>query len=566
MASEDKQDSREGQESARRRTAVDPRLAVRLQRTALEIASLIVGWGGVAMLVAALFWWATIRSLTVPIIVLLAVGGAGVVFWVAANFAQVRRTMGRRQFRVGYRHHVVKDMTEARIHSLSEQTIEVLKGLDKDVEFLVFLTPESQHSPAGAKLMDYLNEYVRHSRHVKLSIHDPAVEPELVEKYKKYDMLTMSASSGRAPTAIVVQCGDRHNTVSGSAEADLTSAILQVTTKEKPKVYFLSGHGEWPLVDPSSNGGDLSNLKRTLTSQQYETATLILGKMKKPEIPKDCTVLVIAGATYPIPEKEMQAIKRYVDGGGKLLIALNCGPLGTAGEPPSPDFSEILKEHGIEVQRGMVIDVANAAGDLRVPAITNFEDHPIVNGLQLVVLPTTCALKITETPPPPAYPGAPPPPAQKVKALLKSSSRSWLETSSNPKDLGPGPGEPRGPLVLAAAVDEGASPPTPPGLPEAPPSDTSAARIVVFGDSEFLTNRYNEVRMGLWGNADMAAKSIAWLAARKNLVSIPPKREMPRFLSMKRSQRMLVTIVCVGIIPLLIIVSGAVVWFMRRRG
>ncbi len=581
MAPENDPDIEENKQTSRRQMAPDPRLVYRTQRTALQLISPLVGWVGVAMLLAALLWWAIVKLLIVWAIVLLVVGGAGVVFWVVANFAEVRKTAGRRQFQVGlnstafaifalgilvlinfvvYRHHTVKDMTAARIHSLSQQSIETVKDLDKDVEFLVFIEPDVMASKGGQEVINRFREYERHSRHVKLQIYDPYVEPDLV---KEYNVVTPYASQGLAPVSVVVKCGERHDTVTGSTEADLTNAILQVTTEEKPKLYFLSGNGEYPLEGNGTD--DLSNLKRALEGQQYETETLVLGKMTKPEIPSDCKVLVIAGPTHPLPEAHMAAIKQYVDDNGKLLLALGCGLADIQGLQNAPDFHEILQSRDVTVQVGMVVDLLSHSTDKSIPAISKFEDHHIVSNLQLVALPTSCALRVAEPPPPEAYPGAPPPPAQKVKPLLKTSAQAWLETSTDPKEFGPRPDKLSGPLVLAVAIDEGTPPPTPPGMPgEAPPPQGPATRIVVFGDADFLTNRYNQG--ALWSNQDMAMKALAWLAARENLVSIPPKREIPRFLSMKHSQKWLATIVCLIVIPGLVIVSGVFVWFVRRRG
>jgi hypothetical protein len=571
------------QPEERRRDPLDPRLVRRPPSSAISVAAAVSGWLGCALLLVGLLWWAAAGAFIWQVIASLGVGVLGLAFWAAVNRKGISQAVRRRQFQTGlnstvfsvfvvgilvllnvvsYRHSTSKDMTAAKLHSLSEQTVVTVKKLDADVQLLVFIDPADVATSVGDVMMQRCREYERLSPHIKLEVKDPYLEQELV---RKYNVLTPQASGDLAPASVVVVSGDRHDTVTGGQEAGITNAIISMTTQEKPKVYVLAGDGEYPLQGDGQD--DLSNLKRVLETQQYVVEPLLLGKMAKPAVPADCKVLVIAGPTHPLAKPHLDAIKKYLDANGKALIALSCGILEPGGAvSQAPDLKELLQPHGVEPMRGMVIDLLSQAEDKRIPAISTFANHPIVQGLQLVALPESCALQVTEAPPPPSYPGAPPPPASGAKALFSSSAQaSWLETSLVGGKANPA-GKTRGPLALAAAVDEGAAPPPTPGMPpeEQPTSEGAATRLVVFGSAAFLANRYSSGP--LWGNQDMAVKSIAWLAARENLVSIPPKTETPRFLTMKRSQKWLVTAICLFGIPGCIILSGALAWFVRRRG
>ncbi len=81
-------------------------------------------------------------------------------------------------------------------------------------------------------------------------------------------------------------------------------------------------------------------------------------------------------------------------------------------------------------------------------------------------------------------------------------------------------------MSLAAAVS---APATDAPAPAPAPGDSSSKprrcrrsrkrRIVVFGDSDFVTNGY----LGIPGNRDLFLNSVNWLAQQENLISIRPR-------------------------------------------
>lgn len=79
-----------------------------------------------------------------------------------------------------------------------------------------------------------------------------------------------------------------------------------------------------------------------------------------------------------------------------------------------------------------------------------------------------------------------------------------------------------------------------------------------------MTDRF--VQAGLAGGAHLVLKSIAWMVENEKLVSIPPKDYMPKFISMGDTQRKLAIVWVLGIVPLLVILGGGIMWWVRRRG
>ena len=88
----------------------------------------------------------------------------------------------------------------------------------------------------------------------------------------------------------------------------------------------------------------------------------------------------------------------------------------------------------------------------------------------------------------------------------------------------------------------------------------SFSRIVVFGDSDFVTNGY----LGIPGNRDLFLNSVNWLAQQENLISIRPKDPEDRRVSLTSDQAKLIFWLSILIIPGLILAGGVQTWWRRR--
>ena len=170
------------------------------------------------------------------------------------------------------------------------------------------------------------------------------------------------------------------------------------------------------------------------------------------------------------------------------------------------------------------------------------------------------ALDVAAQAPPPSMPGAPPPPNnQNAIAVLQTSDAATLSA----------PGGRRGPFKMAVAIDQSPTPPSqnPTEQPQTPPdSGARKSRIIVVGDSDFATDRFLPA-LGGYGrqNLGFAAMSINWLVKNEKLVAIPPKEPVENPFTVSDAQKRFTWVLTVGIVPLLIILAGALMWWTRRR-
>src|SRR5207247_2799693 len=101
--------------------------------------------------------------------------------------------------------------------------------------------------------------------------------------------------------------------------------------------------------------------------------------------------------------------------------------------------------------------------------------------------------------------------------------------------------------------------------PSAPEKSATprAARLVVFGDSEFANNNLFPVQ----GNGNLFLNTVSWLAEEEDLIAIRPRKgggSGPVLLT--AAQAPLIFWLPVGILPLAVFASGAVVFMRDGKG
>lgn len=547
-------------------TKGDPRLLAQPggAMSVLAFYGRMAGWAGSVLLLAALFWASIAKSIgPLPIKIIGILALLCIAFWVYSNIHQlvvairtrgVQSALNSALFSViilailvvvnyiSLRHEVFRaDMTKSKQYSLSDQTVKILKGLDQKVSITAFISDEQYNAD---KLRQLLHQYeVAGGSKLAVKTYDFKTDIDKAQEY-----------GARFDGTMYVECGEegakRKEEIQGGTEEQITSAILAATTGQKTRICALTGHGEVGLEGGGPDKPSFGMLKSILQNQQYQVEALNLVTMATPAVPSDCKLLIIAGAKYAPTAKEMKAIGQYVDQGGNLMLLLE--------PPPAPDFADLVKAHGVTPLAGQVKDpLSSAEGNPQILAAVP-QDHDVTRGLQFIVLPTTIAFDVEESAPPPSMPGAPPPPStDKAKPLLKTSDGATVANLAGR----------RGPFSVAVAVDE--SPAPPPQMPGQPPQEEPAgerkSRLLIVGDSDFITDNFIGMLGGLGRqNLAFAAMAVNWLVKNEKLVSIPAKEPPERPYSVTDAQRRFTWALTAGIVPLLIIIAGVLVWWRRR--
>ncbi|MCI0484798.1 MAG: GldG family protein [candidate division NC10 bacterium] len=445
------------------------------------------------------------------------------------------------------RHNVRVDLTEGRRHSLSDQSIRLVRSLEKDVHAIAFYRTDE---PGRAAAQDLLTQYAQVSPKFRFELVDPDRHPGMSRRY-----------GIAAPTTVVLESGGKEEKFQGAEEEKITNALVKLLRTKRRVVYFLTGHGEAALDSAGRQG--LSQVKQALSEVEYEVKPLLL--LREREVPNDAAVLVIAGPQSELLPTELQLIEAYVKRGGNLLVLLD--PF------TAPGLTDLLKKYGIVMGKDIIVDRLSRVfgGDYLLPVVTQYEPHPITNEFTKdVVLATILPYART------VDAVAEPQKGITVQVLVRTSSESWAETDKAALDRGEAKFDEgqdrRGPLPVGALATievqsdvQGPTsevPKTEKTLnPEPSTLNQKKGRIVAYGTSAFMQNNY----VNLAGNRDLFLNSVGWLAEEEHLIAIRPRQAKFTPLVLTANQARLAFWGILVLPPLAMIGTWLVVFLRRRR-
>jgi ABC-type uncharacterized transport system involved in gliding motility auxiliary subunit len=421
---------------------------------------------------------------------------------------------------VGYRHHKRFDLTTEKLFTLSDQTRQIVSGLQKDVNVVRFAkTPE----PAFDDLMA---EYKSVSPHFKYQTIDPQKSPEIAQDYGATHMGDVFIGAGERKSHI--ESGARGEV----AEQDVTGAIIKITTDKLKTVCFVTGHGERSISDDSQEG--YSQAGAGLKKENYLTKTVNL--ITESGVPADCSVLVVAGPKEPYYPQETAWLGKFLDAAGDAFIMVD--------PTTDPKLDELFQSWNVVVGNNVVID-ASGMGQVigagpTIPIVADFGESPITKGFarSATFFPMARTASIADKSKT----------ISEMVELLKTSDRSFTipglpkgnKVTFDPKtDI-------RGPLSLGVSGNRKVG--------------EKNARLVVIGNSQFAMNPYiTQLR-----NGDLFYNAIDWLAADENLISIRPKPATNRQVNLSEAQASALKWLDLFLLPGLVILAGIMIWWKRR--
>jgi ABC-type uncharacterized transport system involved in gliding motility auxiliary subunit len=404
------------------------------------------------------------------------------------------------------------DLTRTKHYALSPQTVQLLEQIDQPVEVVV-----AMRDPADLRqaIMDLLDEYAARSPLVQVRFVDPVREPGELEQLRQYHELTSPLANElllsthgqvqRIPIASLVRQPTRivNNQVQRMpaqfvGEAEVTASLIRMTHERLKGVVFLSGHGERDPEDTAAEGAAMAGGELVRQGWTVQSHVVTPGTVN---IPENAEVAVMAGARRGVSDEYLSALQQFLERGGGLLALLEPG-VDSGLEP-------LLTPWDIRLADNQVVDLQShiATADPTNLYVTRFkQDHPVGKGMGSLaaVLPTARRVAVTTTQPNPTV---------TTWHLMHTSGNGWAASyqRQGPVRINPSTDR-RGPISLAVAAERYEPPAGPGGQPK-------EGRLLVIGDSDFMSNRYIDMA----GNLDLFLNCVEWLAGRQDLISIRPK-------------------------------------------
>lgn len=449
------------------------------------------------------------------------------------------------------------DLTRQHRYSLSPETMAYLGQLERSVKIYVTITGDHDDNEMNSLFRDVrglLREYEYGTR----GSTGGQIEVEFVNVYQQRGKASLLAEQYgvREPEIILLVSGDKRRIVfpnelyltSGRerkqfrGERTLTGAILDVSSDQQKKLYFISGHGEMRMEDVDPVRG-LSQLGDALRHRNFKLENLDLSTVTR--VPEDADMVLIISPQGPILPQEEEILRQYLSTqAGRLLIMID--PARRHG------MEELFFEWGVLVDDVVVLDSGPdflaTGGDL---LLRRFGDHQITRTLIENQIPVMVGLCRSVRP----DPGRPLTDSLQVQALIGTSEKSWGERSysqggSMRYDEGL---DILGPLSIATVSERTVSSLMPINIP--------GGRLTVFGTSDFITNN----RIGALGNLTLFLNAVNWATDRDTIVNIPPRPidSVQLVLSQNATQRLRLSMLV--FFPGTAALLGIIVYWIRRK-
>lgn len=433
------------------------------------------------------------------------------------------------------------DCTQNKIYSLSQETKDKVGNIEKDIN--ITLINYSNY----ISLVNFVERYVEMNNHIKIEkIDDLSARADLMQKY----------SLNATDSLIIVKSGENEKTVSESelytydystgeqkdtTEEALTNAIMDVTTQEKPKIYFMSNHTAYSTQY-------FSTIMDAIKKDANEVETLDI--LAKGEIPADCDCLVISTLKEDLTEQEKDKIIDYIKNGGEILLL--CGP--NIGNVDLSNFQKVLDEYGITIEKGVIFEGDNSHMVAGYPdfIIEQTGSNSLTNKLNMTMnLCLVDAAKITFN-------------QEKLEELkveneilASTSEKAYIRTNlaqnSATKTQEDGQEET---ITIAAIATKTIE-------------ENKKSKLIIFGnelfamDMQVQINGYPMATVNLYNNKDLILNSVAYLTERENTITIRKNSETVTY-TVTESQHTIIMAIIFAL-PVIIIIAGIIIWQIRRR-
>lgn len=434
------------------------------------------------------------------------------------------------------------DLSASKTYELSQDTIDFVETIDKDVTVSI-LASESDYTGASEYYLmasTLLKQYQNYSDKIKIEYVDITANPTYVNNYPDETLYQGN---------YIVKCGDKYRVLTiddlfetttdsyGSTqvtglevEPAVTTAILNVTSENQIKVQFIDGFGDY----------NADALKKLLEQNNYDVSSV---STLTQEIDESAEAVVLFTPSVDLDDASVKKIKNFLNNNGNygkdfIYVA---API----EIESPNMDALLEEWGMKMGEGMVAETDTSmlpyAQDYYTSVLeysnTDYTEGLKDSTLNLIggeIVPVEITNQNTAT------------------TLLQTSTSAKLRLFSTANDENFDFANVESQQYNAAAVGTKTS------------GDSTVSNFVVFG-SNLLFNSY-AIQLPTYNNGSYLVNMFNKLTDNTDEgITIDGKNLEQPSLGITTDQINVWTIICMGVIPVIIIVVAIVIWVRRRN-
>ncbi len=468
-------------------------------------------------------------------------------------------------------HDVHVDLTREAVFTPSREAIEVVDRLQRPVQLTYYYQGEDENGRRAAEIWQVM---ARRNPLLQVRTLDPDREPGLARDagLKLYNTAVLEADGRRI-------------LVSSTDEIEIAIGLQRVLRERVITACFMEGHQEYPMQglefhthfesvaghnhgDSSSariqsEGHGVGRLQRSLAGLGYDTR--VITPALEGSISPTCSVVIAAGPRTTWLPDEARIVSAYLERGGSMLLMFDLG------FELEPGLAELLGRLGMRMAQQVLRDPASHYGrDIETVAVTAYDPHPITRRVSMTLFPGVRPIEVIA-----------PADGLRSTALVSSSQKSYAVAVSPVAQRLPGDAAgtmarpPSGVLHLNSApapVGEGATDEVPVdqaarshpivAISEGRLSATSEAdlRVAVVGDADFASNSF----LPFVANSDLALSLLRWLVREERDAAIASRIPAPSLIILTDTQSRWIFIMLELLLPALVLMVGASVWWRRR--
>ncbi len=453
-------------------------------------------------------------------------GLAGLSIALAAGFLMVTCGVAREK-------NVRRDVSYLRTAQPGDSTRKIVEAIDGPVRVYLFF-PELNE--VGAEVKGYFDELSRQTKgKVVVEMHDRLLSITVAKKHQVTKdgtiVLVRGADAKEKDTKFEINTSmDAHRKRDGKLRVldQTVNAELMKLMREKRKAYLTVGHGEVNDPDslPSHVRGQLPDaraqvIKNILTGLNYESKNLGAMDGLANQIPEDATFVAVLGPKEAFDPAELDTLQRYLEGGGKVLIAMD--PEGDFRLGPLEGLLGVglgeARSDGQEPRIGLLIDdknfyrtPRNNKSDWKMPLTNQFSSHASTTELSRGDARSGILLETAGILTDRAFTVAGDKP--KRTYVIRSMAESWVDYDG---DLAVGADEKRDRYNVGAAIEGGK-------LKQPDGTEADGFRAMVFSDQDLFTDHGVQTRTGQiyleTNGRSLPIDAIRWLGGEEMTIGL----------------------------------------------
>lgn len=436
------------------------------------------------------------------------------------------------------------------LYDISDTSREILSKVKDKIS--IYVVCEADYT--DEVIEEYVAKYAGLNSNVSWSNVDPAVKPGFLQEYTDESLssqvthlVLVNKANGRSRvipnTDIYYQKYTQQeilyyqmyygttpdNPTYFNIEQVLTSAVDYLTAEKLPTVYYVSGHGETELD---------STVTGLIEDENIDLVELPL--LTKGEVPDDADAVIINSATKDFTEDEIKALEAYTAKGGNVIMTSFYN--SELKDRNLTNLYGFAKSLGLEykdvfVFEGSADKYVQAPYNILPTVADNDFSSALGNNTYLVML--TCnAITLAETAPD----------GVTLTELLATSVKGYAKAEvTEDTKVEKEENDEEGKFVLGAMAEKTA--------------DGKTSKLVWLASPALLDSRYSSY----YSNISYFMAILTNLCEKESSVTINAKSLQIEALTVSEASANLWGIILIAVVPLIVLVSGFVIWNRRVK-